>query len=85
MKPFCIVYDLCTERLKRSRYKNMNGPVLWETMTDFLERNPSPIKCKDILKDGVALFNHMYNKANTEEMKAVCKDYIKLFEKEILL
>lgn len=73
------VINLARERMKRQQYKGTDLLVLLEVMTDFLEDNIMPITSKIVLKQGIDLFSAIYIQANTQELKVICSEYIKLY------
>lgn len=73
------VINLARERMKRQQYKNTDLLVLLEIMTDFLEENIMPITSKLVLKQGIDLFSAIYIQANTQELKTITSEYIKMY------
>lgn len=73
------VINLARERMKRQQYKNTDLLVLLEVMTDFLEENIMPITSKLVLKQGIDLFSAIYVKANTQELRSISGEYIKMY------
>jgi hypothetical protein len=72
------VIDFQREKLNR-RYKNMNIIMLMEEMDKFLELHPCPINNSKILKEGIELFNNIYIKALTIELKTIASEYSKMY------
>lgn len=68
----------------RNKYKKMDMIQLLECVTMFLYTHPSPIKNKKSLQEGINLFNEVYTKCNTVEIRIICLDYLKLYSKTLI-
>lgn len=77
------IINLKKERLNRVKPASLVSFELLEHMVLFLEYNPCPIKCRRTLQHGIHLFEQVYIKCNTMELKQVALGYIELYNKEM--